>query len=173
MMAEECILQQDNKAWPNWRLFPVGAVVLCLLSLLVATGCRKAAQEDVVCYGKACFKVEVAADDVARTRGLQNRASLGAGEGMLFVFPESREHRFWMKETLIPLDMIWLDSSRQVVHVEKDVLPCKADPCLTYGPPVPALYVLELNAGISEKAGIQKGTRLTFQLDKYLAANLK
>ena len=70
-----------------------------------------------------------------------------------------------MKDTMIPLDIIWMDHSRRVVHIEKDVPPCVSDPCPRYVPKKEALYVLELNAGESERLGLQKGEFFEFRLD--------
>jgi uncharacterized membrane protein (UPF0127 family) len=92
------------------------------------------------------------------------RSSLGADQGMLFVFAQSAPHRFWMKNTLIALDMIWLDYARRVVHIAHNVPPCKIDPCPSYGPQHPAIYVLELNAGQAQRIGLAVGSQLVFRL---------
>lgn len=83
---------------------------------------------------------------------------------MLFILPERQRHSFWMKDTKIPLDIIWLDFVRRVVHVEDHVPPCQEDPCPTYTPDSSALYVLEVNAGHAKRMGLQKGDRLDFHL---------
>lgn len=84
------------------------------------------------------------------------------GTGMLFFFRDSGEYPFWMKNTLVPLDMIWLDDQRRVVHVEPNVPPCKADPCPSYPPHAAAKYVLELGAGQAAKHQVTNGTTLRF-----------
>lgn len=68
---------------------------------------------------------------------------------MLFIFDDMVSKRgFWMKNTLIPLDIIWLDDQRKIVHIEQDVPPCVQDPCPSYGPDdVMSKYVVEINAG--------------------------
>ena len=78
------------------------------------------------------------------------RSSLPNNAGMVFVFENSDIHSFRMKNTLIPLDMIWLDSDFQIVDIQQ-ADPCTADPCTSYIPAASAQYVLEINQGISEK----------------------
>jgi uncharacterized membrane protein (UPF0127 family) len=109
--------------------------------------------------------VEIASDDVTRAQGLMYRDQLREGTGMLFLFPSPAYIPFWMKNTLIPLDIIWIDENRKVVHVAADVPPCTADPCPSY-PPYPkvaAQYVLELPAGAAERHGIVYGSTLRFE----------
>lgn len=105
--------------------------------------------------------VEVAADDASREHGLMERTSMPADHGMLFVFPDAAPRSFWMKNTLIPLDMLFFDSNRKLVKLLTDVPPCKADPCPAYPSTAPARYVLELNAGAASKIGVHEGDRIT------------
>lgn len=107
-------------------------------------------------------RIEVATDDDTRAQGLMFRDRVPEGTGMLFVFAQSGEYPFWMKNTLVPLDMIWIDEQRRVVHVEPDVRPCRADPCPSYPPHVVAKYVLELGAGQAAKHRVVNGSTLTF-----------
>jgi uncharacterized membrane protein (UPF0127 family) len=107
---------------------------------------------------------ELAVSDEERARGLMFREKLLADEGMLFVFEREDLHAFWMKNTLVPLDMIWLDSQRRVIHIATDVPPCKEDPCPSYGPEAPARFVLELKAGGAAANRIKTGDQLQFVL---------
>ena len=107
--------------------------------------------------------VEIAADDDTRTQGLMFRDHLADNRGMIFVFPQTGEYPFWMKNTLIPLDMIWIDEGRRVAHVAHDVPPCKADPCPSYPPNAQAKYVLEVAAGVAAKHHLQGGDVLRFE----------
>src|SRR5207237_6429855 len=104
--------------------------------------------------------VEIAADDSTRGQGLMFRDQLPPDHGMIFLFPQSGDYPFWMKNTLIPLDMIWIDDQRRIVNVAANVPPCKADPC----PSVPAggnaKYVLEVAAGVAARHGFAKGQTL-------------
>ena len=95
--------------------------------------------------------------------GLSYRPSLPHDRGMLFVFDELRYPSFWMKDMRFSLDLVYLDETGMVVHVEANVPPCAADPCPTYPPPDPALAVLEVNAGMAAAHGIEKGTVIQFE----------
>jgi len=108
-------------------------------------------------------KVEVAADDENRTQGLMYRDHLADDRGMIFVFPQKGEYAFWMKNTIIPLDMIWIDEAKKVVHVAHDVPPCQADPCPSYPPGAAAKYVLEVAAGVAAKHHVADGDVLAFE----------
>jgi uncharacterized membrane protein (UPF0127 family) len=111
------------------------------------------------------FAVEVVQDPESRARGLQNRPALPPDQGMVFVFPVPGHHKFWMFKCLIPLDIIWLDAGKNVIHLEENLPYCKAEPCPDYGPDRDALFVLELGAGVVKQAGIRPGTHLTILFD--------
>jgi hypothetical protein len=137
-------------------------VLPCLfLSIL---GCSLGDESSKVCHQNQCVSVEIVQNSEAMAKGLQNREYLKQDAGMLFIFPGSRKHAFWMKDTLIPLDMIWIDYARRVVHIEENVLPCKREPCASYMPTENALYVLEVNAHHAKKMGIRKGAHLDFKI---------
>lgn len=108
-------------------------------------------------------QVELAIDDETRAQGLMFRDSLRPASGMLFFFPQDGHYPFWMKNTLIPLDMIWIDASRKVAHLKSAVPPCKADPCPSYPPNVQARYVLEVAGGVSKQHGLKAGDPLRFE----------
>lgn len=107
--------------------------------------------------------MEIAADEETRQQGLMYRDRLAEDRGMIFFFSHSGEYPFWMKNTIIPLDMIWINDQSQVVHVEHDVPPCKADPCPSYAPHAEARYVLEVSAGVAAKHAIGVGSLLRFE----------
>lgn len=108
----------------------------------------------------AVITLEVAANDETRQRGLMFRESIAPGHGMIFLFPADDVFSFWMKNTYIPLDMLWLDQQWKIVHVKSGVPPCQADPCPSYDPGVKARSVLELGAGESQRLGLKAGDRL-------------
>jgi uncharacterized membrane protein (UPF0127 family) len=111
--------------------------------------------------------VEVASDDATREEGLMYRDHLADDRGMIFLFLQPGEYPFWMKNTLIPLDMIWMDGEHRIVHVASNVQPCKADPCPNYPPNAKASSVLELAAGVAAKHHLADGNVLKFEgLDK-------
>jgi hypothetical protein len=104
----------------------------------------------------AVYRLELALTPEDQAQGLMYRESLPPRAGMLFVFDAPAPHHFWMKNTMIPLDMIWMDEGGKVVFVSADTPPCKADPCPTYGPDSPAKQVLEIAGGkaLEEKVGV-------------------
>lgn len=107
---------------------------------------------------------ELARTEEERARGLMFREKIGPDQGMLFVFEDEGPYAFWMKNTLIPLDMLWLDRERRIVHIERNVPPCKADPCPFYPPQRPGLYVLELAAGGADFYKLKLFDRLEFKI---------
>ncbi len=107
------------------------------------------------------LNLEFAATTATRERGLGGRTSISDDYGMLFVFVEDDEYGFWMKDTLIPLDIFWLDSKGQVVSIAADVA-TSSYPYVFY-PSVPARYVLETAAGFARAHAIATGTLLRLQ----------
>jgi len=106
---------------------------IVLIASFILVGCNKSNNSgDAVCVKGQCYSVEIAADLEAQATGLMHRDHLDRDSGMLFIFSYRNKHAFWMKNTLISLDMIWLDYGRHVVHIEEDVPPCKEDPCPRY-----------------------------------------
>ena len=104
--------------------------------------------------------VELAQDDATRMRGLMFREHMEANHGMLFVFERETPQAFWMKNTKIPLDMLFFDHDGKLVALHERVPPCNADPCPAYPSKAPALYVLELNGGEAAKLGVKPGETL-------------
>ena len=135
-------------------------VFLAVLVLLVS--CRKAVAQDRVCFPGACYQVELALTPEIRQRGLQHRVQMAPDKGMLFVFPVASAYGFWMKETLLPLDIIWMDQNRRIVHIEEHVPPCEIQPCPVYEPLEPALYVLEVNSGQVAQQRLKTGMTAEF-----------
>ncbi|HEX7341923.1 MAG TPA: DUF192 domain-containing protein [Rhodanobacteraceae bacterium] len=109
------------------------------------------------------FSVELATTDAQRAHGLMDRTQLAANHGMLFVFAQQAQQTFWMKDTLIPLDILYFDKDRKLVSMQLDVPPCKTTPCPVYPSGKPALYVLELKAGTAVKIGANTGDMLTIK----------
>lgn len=99
--------------------------------------------------------VEIAATETAREKGLCCRKSLPEKTGMLFVFELEGDYSFWMKDTLIPLDIFWINNQKKVVHIERNVQPSSYPD--TFGSDRPAKYVLETNAGFAKKHRISIG----------------
>lgn len=109
-----------------------------------------------VILGDTRFRVEIADTPEERTQGLMYREFLPEKRGMLFVFEDEHIRSFWMKNTLISLDMIFINSKQEVVDVQT-AKPCEEDPCISYTSQESAKYVLEVNAGIAKEYGVHIG----------------
>ena len=103
--------------------------------------------------GKQPFVLELAATDPTRKHGLMHRQSMPADHGMIFVFPDEEPLSFWMKNTLIPLDIVYLDRNGKVVSIRQ------MKPLDESGVPSdePAKYAIELNEGAAARAGVKVG----------------
>ncbi|UFX82675.1 DUF192 domain-containing protein [Candidatus Absconditicoccus praedator] len=115
---------------------------------------------DRVCFDDLCFYVDIAKTQEQKQKGLMGVEELPEDSGMLFVYDESDKYSFWMKNTLIELDMIWIDENYKVVDIQHSAVPCESTPCEVYEPQKPARYILELNGGKSEKYGIEVGDKV-------------
>jgi hypothetical protein len=100
------------------------------------------------------FKVEVAATPEQQAKGLMHRDSMAQNHGMLFVFPDDAERSFWMKNTMIPLDIIFIRADGKIHHIHDNAIPEDLTSITSRGP---VAAVLEINAGLSEKLGIKPG----------------
>lgn len=109
------------------------------------------------------FYVEVADDSDERQLGLMDRESLDDDKGMIFVYEEEQKVAFWMKNTLISLDMVFLDDDLEVIDYFTDVPPCKADPCPHYIPQGNAKFIIELNAGKISEIALKRGDRVEYK----------
>jgi uncharacterized membrane protein (UPF0127 family) len=108
--------------------------------------------------GSARLDVRIADSDAERARGLMGVEHLGQHEGMAFVFDEPTTGSFWMKDTLIPLSIAFVDGSGTIVTV-REMEPCTSDPCPTYGADAPYVLAVEANAGFFERTGVGVGDR--------------
>jgi uncharacterized membrane protein (UPF0127 family) len=112
------------------------------------------------------IEVEVMVSAQDRATGLMFRPSLADDKGMLFVFERADFHGIWMKNCRFPIDIVWLDEDRAIVHVAEGAAPCRADPCPVYETLRRAQYVLELNAGQARQEGAIVGATVSFQLPR-------
>ena len=117
----------------------------------------------VVLPSGAVYKVELVRTPEEQAQGLMFRESLPERTGMLFLFGEPAPHRFWMKNTMFPLDMIWMDETGRVLFVSANTPPCKADPCPDYGPEVPVSTVLEIAGGMAAEEKVTTGSTIRFE----------
>jgi uncharacterized membrane protein (UPF0127 family) len=107
--------------------------------------------------------LELALSDEEKQLGLMFRDVLPADHGMLFIFDADGPLDFWMKNTFISLDFVWVSAAGEVVDVRAGVPPCRSDPCATYGSGKPARAVLEVNAGFAAAHGVRPGVQLRFE----------
>jgi uncharacterized protein len=113
-----------------------------------------------ITIGNNTWKVEIASNDVDRISGLSNRKTLYNKKGMLFVFENMTTQNFWMKDMLIPIDMIFLDNNWTIVLIEQNLQPNTFPK--TFGDKVNSQYVLEVNAGEAAIYGLKIGDRAIF-----------
>ena len=138
-------------------------IVIFLLIFLI--GCGKIFSQKTerifIDNGKEWIElnVEIADDSEERSNGLMFREKLEENKGIIFIFDDENYQSFWMKNTLIPLDMIFVSKNLEIVDV-KTAVPCKNDPCTLYKPSKPAKYVIEANAGFAAKNSINDGDKL-------------
>ncbi len=135
---------------------------LAALALLPLSGAAQAACDPARIdlrgtFGQARFHIEIADDSAERARGLMFREAMASGAGMLFVYDQPQPAAFWMKNTLIPLDMIFADARGVVRHVHENAVPGDETP-IPGGEAVQ--YVLEINGGLAGRLGITPGTEM-------------
>ena len=128
-----------------------------LLIADMAAACAPEAVELKGDFGAARFTVELADEPAERNRGLMNRESLPMSSGMLFVYEAPQRATFWMRNTLIPLDMIFADENGVVTKVHQNAVPLD-ETLIDGGSGVK--YVLEINGGLAGAMGIEPGTRM-------------
>ncbi len=111
------------------------------------------------------LEVQIADSDPRRVRGLMFQEQLPYDEGMIFVFTEPGLYSLWMLNMQFPLDMIWFDHDGNIVHIEKNIFPCKTvveiTTCQSIVPDNEASYVLEVTAGFIDQNNITRDSKLT------------
>ncbi|MBM4134744.1 MAG: DUF192 domain-containing protein [Nitrospira sp.] len=160
--------------WPIFGMTSLLGLTLYMGSsqALAAGAPSKGPEEPVVSVTtpqKDTILAELADTTEKRARGLMFRPSLPQDRGMLFIFPDPQQWTFWMKNTKIPLDIIWMDQQKRIVYIERNVPGCSRsdDGCPQYQPIHDALYVLEVAAGMADALKLQRGVKLQFQLPPF------
>ena len=149
--------------------------VTSLASLALLTGCAGDTIADspnqppsTVAFERtdALLSVDVADEPVEQRRGLMDVEKLPADQGMAFVFDEPTDSTFWMKDTLIPLSIAFVDESDQVIGM-RDMQPCRSDPCPKYGVDEPYVLAIEANLGWFDEHGIEAGDKAELRVAAY------
>jgi len=148
-------------------------IIVFLLILLIATSLiyilffidKNNQKQTPLCFENNCFDVELALTSEEKNQGLMFRDYLGENKGMLFVYAMEEKYGFWMKNTLIPLDIIWLNQNKEVIFISKNNQPCENNKCPTINPDQKAKYVLELNKGTTDKIGLAVGDKANFNIE--------
>lgn len=109
---------------------------------------------------KMDFEIEFATGEYETALGLMYRNSMQSNRAMLFVFPEEEMRSFWMENTYISLDIIYINKNKEIVSISKNATPLSRE---SRPSEAPAMYVLEVNGGICDKYGIEKGDKITFE----------
>jgi uncharacterized membrane protein (UPF0127 family) len=141
---------------------PLAAVALAALHCASRTPDAAATGTVIVetrAGGRHAVSVEIARTEPDRAKGLMHRRALAPDAGMLFLFDETAEHPFWMKNTLIPLDMIFIGEDGRIVGIVARAVP--GDLSARSGGP--SRYVLEVNGGWAEAHGVAPGDRVRFE----------
>ncbi|MBI1936316.1 DUF192 domain-containing protein [Candidatus Woesearchaeota archaeon] len=135
--------------------------ILIIFLIIFLISCTKNSNEILINNGQKIIKinVEIADDENERNNGLMFRKELDKDSGMLFTFNDEDYRTFWMKDTLIPLDIIFINKDWKIIDI-KNAVPCKEDPCRLYHSSLPAKYVLEVNAGFAQRNDIEPGDKI-------------
>jgi uncharacterized membrane protein (UPF0127 family) len=154
----------------------LGRIILCVIGLLACVlhpeieARSQVPASSMVTFTTVAYpngtriRAELADTDEKRARGLMFREQLASDRGMLFVFSEPGQWVFWMKDTKIPLDILWIDSNKKIVDFVENIPGCLGDPCLQYQPAFEASYALEVPAGSIKRLKLAKGMKLSFDV---------
>ena len=138
-------------------------VLIMLLSLVLGTACTQNLPTTRVHVGGVDIVAEIADDGMEKAVGLMNRTSLAPRAGMLFVWDDENTRSFWMKNTLIPLDIIFIAANGTIVDITT-MQPCKSLFCESYRSKAPARFVLEVNAGFAAEHNVRVGDKVGIRL---------
>lgn len=140
--------------------------ILFFCSFLLLLNCSSAKTQEIKFSnpgGKSSpnINVELALKNSTRMMGLMYRKKMDSNQGMLFVFPDEDLRSFWMRNTYLPLDIIFVSANRKVVSISENATPLTDTPRASEGP---AKYVVEVNAGLAKSWGVVKGSTLEGEL---------
>ena len=146
----------------------VGIIVITTIMILIYYPVQTSIESEIVIEASVTIngktiEIEIADEPDERSRGLMFRESLTKDTGMLFLFDREDFYSFWMMNVNFNLDLIWINSNGNVVHIERDVPSCFMN-CPTYAPREAARYVLELNSGVANELDLLVGSFVSINL---------
>ncbi len=155
----------DRPSFRIWRpattFILIGGLVLLLVALVASYIASNFKPTTEVRMGSGVYHLWIADTEAERIQGLSGVEDLGVNGGLLMKFDTDANWGIWMKDMKIPLDIIWLDKDKKIVHIVKNASP-EDSTDVVYSPKDPARYVIELSAGAADKAGLKKGMFATF-----------
>ncbi|AKM80402.1 TPA: DUF192 domain-containing protein [Candidatus Saccharibacteria bacterium] len=156
-------MRSNNGLWWFVVIAVVGAMAWAGIRVLIDQQ-QASAEKIPVQIGRGTYQVQILSTPENRDKGLSGTEKLDKTEGRLFVFPESDKWSIWMKDMKFPIDIVWLDSEKRVVHLVKDAQP-DSYPETRFTPKKVARFVLEFPAGSIERSNIQLSSKATFEVD--------
>ena len=164
---------QPKRRGPAARYLIIGLIALALIAFILmsiprspaVTGPRFTDEGDLTIYRSASqeaivqLDIEIADDQESIVQGLMYRNEMEEKQGMLFIMPATEPQAFWMLNTYIPLDIIFVGPDRRIVKIRENTVPKSTDQVTSQAP---AAYVLEVNAGFAARHGLREGDRLAW-----------
>lgn len=155
-----------NNSSAGFLLRAIKVIIVITVIAMVAWAVFWAANKFIIkratlSMGGQVFQAEVADTDELRQRGLSQHSMIDSNSSMLFVFDRSDYHQIWMKDMRFPIDAIWLNEDKKIVHIERWMQPDDS-PHKTYSPTVPAKYIIEMAAGKTDELKLKIGSSVEF-----------
>lgn len=152
-------MQKDGIKKIKWAL-SAGIFITVVTTGVIFFAIRSQNNVPTLIINQTQLQVDIADTNTKRQKGLCCRDYLDSNSGMLFVYDQPGDYRFWMKDTHIPLDMYWISEEKKIVHIEKNVQPSSYPN--SFGSEKPAQYILETNAGFAEQNNIKLDDQVSF-----------
>lgn len=140
-----------------------GAIVVIVITFFVVVISNSNTKNVVVRIGSGIYKADIASDEESRQKGLSGLPNLEVDRALLMIFPDSQKWGIWMKDMEFPIDILWLDENKVVVHAVANANPSISD-SKTFTPKSPAKYVIELPAGSIKNKSIVVGSIAAFEI---------
>ena len=155
-------MPKNSKQKPKMKKTIISILAILTVAIILISFISSNKEQSQVCFENNCFNVEVAETDSEKAQGLMFRESLDKNSGMLFTYEQPIKTSFWMKNTLIPLDIIWINNNT-VVYINENTQPCK-ETCSSITPNITADTILEINAGLIKEYNIKLGDKVDLSI---------